>query len=77
MELSIHYTTKMVANAESFSPSAGKPAQVMDSWASLGLPLNIVEPLPVSVDQLWFRQQASKRGDITSLHQRGDVVCRP
>ncbi|MBP8029719.1 MAG: hypothetical protein KAY78_00985 [Pseudomonadales bacterium] len=54
MELSIHYTTKMVANAESFSPSAGKPAQVMDSWASLGLPLNIVEPLPVSVDQLFL-----------------------
>lgn len=52
MKISIHYTPKMVANAESFSPSAGKPAQVMDSWASLGLPMNVVEPLPVSVDQL-------------------------
>ena len=51
MKLSIHYTPKMVANANSYSPSAGKPAQVMDSWVNLGLPLAIVEPLPVSVDQ--------------------------
>lgn len=50
MKLSIHYTPKMVANANSYSPSAGKPAQVMDSWVNLGLPLAI-ELLPVSVDQ--------------------------
>ena len=51
MKLSIHYTPKMVADADSYSPSAGKPAQVMASWAELGLPLDIVEPSPVSVDQ--------------------------
>lgn len=52
MKLSIHYTPKMVADANSYSPSAGKPAQVMDSWADLGMPLDIVAPTPVSVDQL-------------------------
>lgn len=51
MEISIHYTPRMVASADSYSPSAGMPVLVMDSWADLGLPLNIVEPLPVSVDQ--------------------------
>jgi len=51
MKLSIHYTPKMVANADSYSPSAGKPAQVMASWAELGLQLDIVEPSPISVDQ--------------------------
>ena len=51
MELSIHYTPMMVADADSYSPSAGKPTQVMDSWAELGLPLNIVVPPPVSMDQ--------------------------
>lgn len=51
MKLSIHYTPKMVADANSYSPSAGKPVQVMDSWADLGLPFAIVDPLPVSVDQ--------------------------
>lgn len=52
MKLSIHYTPKMVADANSYSPSAGKPIQVMDSWADLGLPLDIVAPAPVSVEQL-------------------------
>ena len=52
MGLSIHYTPKMVAESHSYSPSAGKPAQVMDSWADLVLPMEIVAPAPVSVDQL-------------------------
>lgn len=51
MKLSVHYTPKMLANADSYSPSAGKPALVMASWAESGLPLNIIEPPPVSVDQ--------------------------
>lgn len=51
MKLPIHYTPKMVADANSYSPSAGKPVQVMDSWADLGLPLDIVAPAPVSMDQ--------------------------
>ena len=48
MKLPIHDTPKMVADANSYSPSAGKPVQVMDSWADLGLPLDIVAPAPVS-----------------------------
>ena len=51
MELSIHFTPKMVANVDSYSPSAGKPAQVMASWAKLGFPLEVVAPQPVSVEQ--------------------------
>lgn len=52
MRLSVHYTPKMVANAESYSPSAGKPALVMASWAECRLPLNIIQPAPVSLEQL-------------------------
>ena len=52
MKLSVHYTPKMLANADSYSPSAAKPALVMASWAESGLPLNIIDPPPVSVDQL-------------------------
>ena len=51
MELSIHFTPKMVANVDSYSPSAGKPAQVMASWAELGFPLEVVAPQPVSAEQ--------------------------
>lgn len=52
MEFTIHYTPLMAADAASYSPSAGKPAQVMASWADFGLPLEIVVPPPVSVDQI-------------------------
>jgi acetoin utilization deacetylase AcuC-like enzyme len=52
MQLNVHFTKKMVADAGSFSPSAGKPAQVLESWAKLGLDLNIVEPAPATTAQL-------------------------
>ena len=48
----VYFTEKMVASIESFSPSAGKPRQVVDSWLKLGVPIRIVEPSPVTVDQL-------------------------
>lgn len=52
MQLTFHYTDHMVAEAGSYSPSASKPAQVMASWARLGWPMQIVEPLPVTEAQL-------------------------
>lgn len=52
MQLTFHYTDHMVAEAGSYSPSAAKPAQVMESWAMLGLPMQVVEPLPVTEAQL-------------------------
>lgn len=52
MRLAVHYTPEMVADAASYSPSAGKPALVMDSWARLGLPLDVRAPSPVSQHQL-------------------------
>ncbi|MBF7728622.1 hypothetical protein [Pseudomonas sp. N040] len=50
MQLSIHYTDHMVAEAGSYSPSAAKPAQVMASWAKLGLPIQVIEPSPVTLE---------------------------
>lgn len=48
----VYYTPAMVADGESFSPSASKPAEVMNSWMALGVPLAVHEPPPVSRDQL-------------------------
>ena len=59
MKFTIHYTPLMVADAASYSPSAGKPALVMSSWADLGLPLEIVAPSPVTVDQLCLAHDRS------------------
>lgn len=52
MTLPVFYTPKMVANISNFSPSAGKPAHVVGSWQMLGLPIEIIEPKPITTDEL-------------------------
>ena len=47
----VFYSPAMVAHAASFSPSAGKPAQVVESWKTLGVPIQLRAPQPVSVEQ--------------------------
>jgi len=44
----------MVADITSFSPSAGKPREVIASWENLSIPLEIIEPTPVSKEQLYL-----------------------
>jgi acetoin utilization deacetylase AcuC-like enzyme len=48
----VFYTSKQVAHINSFSPSAGKPALVIDSWKSLGIPIEIREPAPLTVEEI-------------------------
>ena len=50
-EIPVFYCESMVANIESFSPSAGKPRDVVHSWQALGIPLNVQEPIRVSLEQ--------------------------
>jgi len=52
LALPVFYTPRMVADSGSFSPSAAKPAEVVRSWQALGAPLRIVEPPPVSEEEL-------------------------
>jgi acetoin utilization deacetylase AcuC-like enzyme len=52
MRLPVYYTPRMVADSASFSPSAAKPAQVVAAWQERGLPIEIIEPVPVTVEQL-------------------------
>jgi acetoin utilization deacetylase AcuC-like enzyme len=42
----------MVAHFSSSSPSAAKPEKVIDAWLKLELPIAVIEPEPVTVDQL-------------------------
>lgn len=41
----------MVTDIASFSPSAGKPREVVNSWRELGIPLQVMMPVPITVDQ--------------------------
>jgi len=52
MKLPVYYTPRMVADSASFSPSAAKPAQVVAAWLERGLAIEVVEPVPVTVEQL-------------------------
>lgn len=46
----VFFTPKMVAHSQSFSPSASKPSQAVESWRRLGLPLDFHEPTPLTRD---------------------------
>ncbi len=52
MKLPVYYTPRMVADTASFSPSAAKPAQVVAAWQERGLAIEVVEPVPVTIEQL-------------------------
>ncbi len=66
--LPVFFSERMVADIESFSPSAGKPRDVVQSWRALELPLAIVPPQPVSVDQFCL---AHDRGYVENI-----LACR-
>lgn len=62
----------MVAESESFSPSAHKPREVMKSWQALGLRLDIVAPEAVTIDQLALaHDRAFVEGILSSRSDNG------
>lgn len=50
--MKVFYTPKMVADSGGYSPSAAKPKLAVESWLAAGLPVELVWPVPVSIDQL-------------------------
>ena len=56
--LPVFFTSKMVADFSSSSPSAGKPARVVEAWQRLGLPIEIVEPNPVTANDFKLAHSA-------------------
>lgn len=52
MPLPVFYSEKLLADAESPSPSAHKPREIVASWFELGIPLTLHAPAPVARSQL-------------------------
>lgn len=48
----VFYSQDMVADSQSVSPSAAKPAKVVESWKARGFPITIIEPIPAREHQL-------------------------
>ena len=57
MIIPVFYTPKMVAIFENYSPSPAKPIKVVESWGKLGIPIEIIEPVPVTREQLYFAHE--------------------
>ena len=55
----VFYSPKLVANANSYSPSASKPSLVVESWQELGISIGLHEPIPATVDELCLAHSKS------------------
>lgn len=54
----VFYCDAMVGDASSFSPSAGKPKPVVESWQALGIPMTVRDVAPVSHETLCLAHSA-------------------
>ena len=63
----IFYSPRQTApHNKSFSPSAGKPALVVEAWKATALPLEIIEPAPATVDELCRAHDRAYVEDVLS-----------
>ncbi|NUP09271.1 MAG: histone deacetylase [Polyangiaceae bacterium] len=69
MKLEVFYCDEMVAHPSSFSPSAGKPAQVVDAWRTHGLPIEVVRPSSVGVQDLHRAHDPLYVDDVLALRR--------
>lgn len=51
-EIPVFYDQRQIAYPESFSPSAGKPELLVQSWQARALPISLMPVVPASRDQL-------------------------
>jgi acetoin utilization deacetylase AcuC-like enzyme len=65
--ISVFYTTHLVANAQSFSPSANKPRDVVASWRQRFPELLYREPEPASVETIALAHDAQYVRDVLEL----------
>jgi hypothetical protein len=48
----VFYSEEMLADSDSFSPSAGKPKAVVDAWKLAGLPIGLRPNVPATLEDL-------------------------
>jgi acetoin utilization deacetylase AcuC-like enzyme len=65
----VFYTERMVADAQSFSPSARKPRAVLASWLRRFPVLELVEPIAATVEQLCLAHDPDYVRGVLSLRR--------
>jgi acetoin utilization deacetylase AcuC-like enzyme len=72
----VHYTPLQAATVQSRSPSAGKPPLVVADWQARGLPIDLVEPPPVSVEQLCLAHDRAYVEDVLACRRANGFGTR-
>jgi acetoin utilization deacetylase AcuC-like enzyme len=65
----VFYSEHMVANAQSFSPSAHKPREVLASWRRRFPVLEVIEPIRATIEELSLAHDPGYVRDVLSLRQ--------
>lgn len=70
--MTVVFSDRMQAPAQGGSPSAAKPAQVMKDWRDQGFALRVIEPEPVTIDELCLaHERAYVEGVLASRRANG------
>ncbi|HXU05867.1 MAG TPA: hypothetical protein VN903_33165 [Polyangia bacterium] len=69
MGIPVFFSEHMVARSDSFSPSAGKPRQVVASWRALGVALDWNEPEPATPEELKRAHDAAFVDDVLACRR--------
>ncbi|MGH8041533.1 MAG: hypothetical protein ACREPN_05765 [Rudaea sp.] len=67
--IDVFYTENMVANAQSFSPSAAKPRAVVASWKRQFTQLRFAEPAPATTEQLTLAHDPGYVREVLALRE--------
>jgi acetoin utilization deacetylase AcuC-like enzyme len=65
----VHYAPQQAATVRSRSPSAGKPPLVVADWEARGLPIHLVTPTPVSVEDLCLAHDPAYVEDVLACRR--------
>lgn len=70
--MTVVFSDRMQAPAQGGSPSAAKPAQVMKDWRDQGFALRVIEPEPVTTEELCLaHERAYVEGVLASRRANG------
>ncbi len=68
IRIPVFYRDEMVARFANYSPSAGKPSDVVSSWLKLGIPLEIVKPEQATETDICLAHDEKYVHDILSCN---------
>lgn len=67
--IAVFYTPAQVGEKYAYSPSSGKPADVVASWQARGFPIEIVEPSPATEDDFALAHDRRFVEDVLALRE--------